>query len=94
MVCEEHRNDLVHCCDNKNLVNTAIIICEHCLQWYHMKCQEVGSNLSEMSEFKCSNCTKWHAKIESDFKPVLESEINVLLAPAPGEEEYNTLEGW
>ena len=57
IICENHRNDPVHCCDNKNLKSAEMIMCEYCLLWYHWKCEELsGAALEEIENYKCSFC--------------------------------------
>ena len=83
MVCEEHRNDTVFCCENKNLDAAQMLMCEFCLCWYHAKCEQVsGTAMDDLESFKCRSCVDWQQKYETVFKSVIErGESDEIIVP-------------
>ena len=73
-----------------------MLLCEFCLNWYHLKCEQVsGKDMDAIQNFECSNCKDWGAKYEQVFKPVIDiGKSEEMLVPESETEDFSSWQSW
>lgn len=95
LVCSVHRSETVYCCQQKNYEKSPMTFCEHCLSWYHTKCEEVSKQECDLIDnFKCKNCESWSTKYMQVFKPALETGASSEILIPADEKELSSWFRW